>query len=73
MFTSLYLFVPYTDAQDSDKTKDKVDFPTCVLSSVLPVRHFPRGSVPNDSWKPGGHDGSGVAVGNQQRSVMQCL
>lgn len=39
------------------------------LSSVFPVRHLPRGPVPTDSWKPGGHDGSGVAVGSQQRSV----
>lgn len=37
-----------------------------VFLSVFAVRHFPGGSVPNDSWKPGSHDSSGVAVRDQQ-------
>lgn len=48
--------------QSSDK--DSVYTVWYSVFFVLPVRNFPRGSVPNDSWKPGGHDGSGVAVGN---------
>lgn len=35
------------------------------FSSEIPVRDFPRRSIPNDSWKPGSHDGSGVVVGDQ--------
>lgn len=54
--------------------KQRAGSQVTVFPSVLPVRYFPRGSVPNDSWKPGGHDGSGVAVGDQQRSVTHlCL
>lgn len=58
----------------TERKISKIDGQVVVFLSVLAVRYFPRGSIPNDSWKPGGHDGSGVAVRDQQGSATpECI
>lgn len=56
------LIILYTDDQDNQNP---------FFPPVLLVRYFPRGSLSNDGWKPGSHDGSGVAVGDKQGSVTR--